>query len=94
MNKNQILKALETLKKAYKLKESEYQEYIREITDYVKLSDEPSPKDPRYIEVRWLQKRIIEDVGEQKCDGLVFTKINSYIHEYEVKNNGAAQENT
>ena len=83
MSKKTVLKKLNILKAPYMLKESEYQKYVEDITDYVKLSDEPSPRDPRYIDVRWLQRRIIDDIDERKCDGLIFTKINSYIHEYE-----------
>lgn len=40
----------------------------------------------KMISVEWLQKRILEDIYERKCDGLVFEKLNHYIHLYDLEN--------
>lgn len=75
--KERILKNLEKMKDPTI---RNYKNFLQETIDYVESTDEPNV---RTINVEWLQKRIWDDVVDGNCDGLVFEKLNKYIHEYE-----------
>lgn len=78
--KDRILKNLKKLRNPATVSTMLYNRYLEEAIDYIERSEEPIE---RTIDAGWLQKRILDDIYNNKCDGMVFTKINSYIHEYE-----------
>ena len=73
---------LENLKKMRNPEIRNYKNFLEEAIEYVESTDEPNT---RLINVDWLQRRIWDDVVDGNCDGLVFEKLNKYIHEYEAK---------
>lgn len=75
--KERILKNLEKMKDPTI---RNYKNFLQEAIEYVESTDEPNV---RTINVEWLQKRIWDDVVDGNCDGMVFEKLNKYIHEYE-----------
>ena len=75
--KERIIKNLEKLKGEIK---KNHMNFLDEAIQYI---DESYDTSKRMIDADWLQKRILDDVYNLKTDGLVFTKINSYIHEYQ-----------
>lgn len=75
--KERILKNLEKMKDPTI---RNYKNFLQEAIEYVESTDEPNV---RTINVEWLQKRIWDDVVDGNCDGMVFEKLNEYIHEYE-----------
>lgn len=81
--KERVLNNLKKLREPESVAVNYYRRYIEEAIDYIERSQEPYT---RTLDADWLQKRVLDDIYNKKCDGLVFTKINSYIHEFEVLN--------
>lgn len=84
--KTEILKKIDALRNP-DIRVKQFHKYLDEIEHYVKMCNTPKKyaTSQTTINIKWLQKRIAEDVTNGKCDGRVFTKVNSYIHEYEVQ---------
>ena len=78
--KERILKNLKKLRNPSIIKYPSYSRYLEEAIDYVSRCEEAPDK---VIEIKWLQKRVLDDVYARKCDSLVFSKLSKYIHEYE-----------
>ena len=82
MMKEEIVRNLKKLRNPAELKMSTYQQYLNDAIQYIE-HDRKVRKIPKYIEVEWLQKKIIEEMVQGKCDGLVLRKVNYYIWLYE-----------
>lgn len=78
--KDRILTNLKKLRNPSALKYNSYSRYLEEAIDYIKRSKEPPEE---IINIRWLQKRITDDMLVGKCDGLVLRKVNNYIYLYQ-----------
>lgn len=83
MNREETLRNLKKLRNPNELKLSTYQQYLEDGIAYIIQNIKKNEVKPEYVEVKWLQRQIIDDMTDGKCDGLVLRKLNYYIWLYE-----------